>query len=159
MDTLHPKTLVILTSSNSVPSTIPVSHLVTSTPRMAVGDIPADSNPLFSNRGRVMTDDIQARIAAYRHPEQSNEIPVLQPPYLIQGISASLMCLAEIRGIHATCYILSSWNQNPEGRDVEKLVAKVRDELCGVELNVDDVLNGWKMAVGIFGAEKMSVYL
>jgi hypothetical protein len=155
---LHPKNLIILTSSNSVPSTIPISQLITSTPRMAIGGIPIPSNPLFSNRGRVTRDTIQARITAHQHPDQS-EIPILQTPYMIQGISASLICLAEIKGIHAVCYIVSCRIESPDRRDIEKLVSKVKDQLGGIELNVNDILKGWRTVFGISGYEKMSIYL
>ena len=160
IDTLHPKNLVILTSSTSVPSTIPISFLQTSTKLEAIGGIRADPNPLFSNRGRVTGQDIQSRIHASQHPEETSEIPLLRPPNMIQGIAASLMSLAEVHGIHATCFVFSSWvGEGLEKRDVEKVVGKVQDCLGGVQVNVQDVLKGWKHALGVSGVGKSSIYL
>lgn len=160
LHTLHPLNLVILSSSTSVPSSIPISLLRTSTPAIAIGGIHADPNPLFSNRGRVTGQDIQRRIRAAHDPYGEGEIPLLQPPNMIQGIAASLISLAEVHGIHASCFVFSSWiGETLEKRDVEALVKKLQDSLKGTRINVQDVLKGWKEAIGMSVAEKSSIYL
>lgn len=79
---------------------------------------------------------------------------------MIQGIAASLMSLAEVHGIHGTCFVFSSWiGEGLERRDVERVVSKLDDCLLGTQVNVQDVLKGWKQAVGASGAEKSSIYL
>jgi len=160
LNALHPKNLVILASSTSVPSTIPISLLRTSTKLEAVGGLHADPNPLFSNRHRVTGRDIQSRIRASQHPEEVGEIPLLQPPNMIQGIAAALMSLAEVHAIHGTCFVFSSWiGEGLERRDVERVVSKLDDCLGGTQVNVQDVLKGWKQAIGASGTEKSSIYL
>jgi hypothetical protein len=157
LDTLHPTNLVIVASSNSVPSTIPVSILRTSTKLEAIGGIPADPSPLHSNRRRVTAQDIQSRIKASQHPAEAGEIPLLQPPNMIQGIAASLMSLAEVHGIHATCFVFSSWiGPELEKKDAERVVSHLRNCLKGVPVNVDDLIKGWKQASG---TERSSIYL
>jgi hypothetical protein len=79
---------------------------------------------------------------------------------MIQGIAASLMSLAEIHAIHATCFVFSTWiGEGLERRDVERVVSKLDDCLGGTQVNVQDVLKGWKQAIGASGAEKSSIYL
>ena len=80
---------------------------------------------------------------------------------MIQGIAASLMGLAEVHGIVGTCYVFSSWvGEGLERRDVENVVGKMYDGcLRGVKVNVQDVMNGWKQALGSSAGEKSSIYL
>lgn len=104
--------------------------------------------------------DIQSRIHAAKNPKEVGEIPLLQPPNMIQGIAASLMSLAEVHGIHGTCFVFSTWiGEGLEKRDVEIVVKKLEDCLKGVQVNSQDVMNGWKHALGASGAEKSSIYL
>ena len=104
--------------------------------------------------------DIQSRIRAAKNPSEVGEIPLLQPPNMIQGIAASLMSLAEVHGIHGTYFVFSAWiGAGLEKRDVEIVVRKLEDCLKGVQINSQDVLNGWKHAFGASGAEKSSIYL
>jgi hypothetical protein len=160
LETLHPTNLVIITSSNSVPSSIPISLLRTSTKQEAIGGVHADPNPLFSNRRRVTGRDIQARIHAAKDHKEVGEIPLLQPPNMIQGIAASLMSLAEVHGIYGTCFVFSTWiGEGLEKRDVEIVVRKLQDCLKGVQVNSQNVLNGWRHTLGASGAERSSIYL
>jgi hypothetical protein len=162
LDTLHPENLVVLTSSKSVPHTHPVSLLRTSHPLKGVGGLPADANPLFSNRGRVTRGDIAKRVAATTPDKiQETEVPLLQPPNMIQGIAASIMSLAEIHGIHATCFIVSEWiGDRLEERDVEKVVVKMNDALRGSgTISNEDFKSTWRQALAVSGAEKSSIYL
>ena len=104
--------------------------------------------------------DIEARIHAAKNPKEVGEIPLLQPPNMIQGIAASLMSLAEVHGIHGTCFVFSNWiGEGLEKRDVEIVARKLQDCLKGVQVNSQDVLDGWKHALATSGAEKSSIYL
>lgn len=80
---------------------------------------------------------------------------------MIQGIAASLMGLAEIHGIVGTCFVFSSWvGEGLEKRDVESVVQKMEDGcLPGVKVNVQDVMDGWRQALGTTAGEKSSIYL
>jgi hypothetical protein len=79
---------------------------------------------------------------------------------MIQGVAAKLMELAEIHGIRATAFVFSTWVAGGlEKRDVEKVVGKL-DDLCrGARVDPDDILKGWKKAIGNSAAEKSSIYL
>jgi len=157
LNSFHPTNLVILTSSKAVPSNIPVSFLSTSTSPTAIGGQPADRNPLFSNRRITTPRDIQARIAAHQHPQESDELPLLQPPHMIQGIPAALISSAEIYGIHATCLIISTWlGEDLEKRDVEKLCKKLNQVLKGLNVDAEAILKGWNHSLGI---ERSTIYL
>lgn len=160
LSTLHPTNLVILTSSTTVPSSIPVSVLRTSHHPKAIGGHDADFNPLFSNRGRVSRADIKARLETSLDPAAHGEIPLLTPPNMIQGVSASLMEGAEVHGIVGTCFVFSSWlGDGLDKGDVERVVKKMGDALRGVKVSVDDVLKGWKRCLGGSEKEKASIYL
>ena len=160
LDAFRPSNLIILTSAESIPSVIPVSLLRTSTAAIAVGGLPADPVPLFSNARRVSMRDIQGRMEAVQHVEDSIEIALLPPPYMIQGIAASLMDLAEVYGIHATCFILSSWiGDGLELRDAERLAAKMNDCLKQQMIDPQDILEGWKSGLGGQGSGNSSIYL
>jgi len=160
LDTLQPRNLVVVTSSNAIPSTIPVSLLCTSTPATAAGGVHADAYSLFSNRRLVRSGDIQARIRAAQSPKTAWEIPLLQPPKMILGIAASLMSLAEIHGIHATCFIFSTWiGEDLDRRDAERFVAHLTDVLKGIRIDVNDVLKGWKQSFGVSWVDKSSIYI
>jgi hypothetical protein len=80
---------------------------------------------------------------------------------MIQGIAASLMGLAEVHGIVGTCFVFSSWvGDGLEKRDVENVVGKLYEGgLRGVRINVQDVMNGWKQALGGTAGDKSSIYL
>lgn len=79
---------------------------------------------------------------------------------MIQGIAASLMSLAEIHGIHATCFVVSAWiGDRLEDKDVEKLVTKLNDTLRGGRVNPHVVKKTWQQALGLSEAEKSSIYL
>ena len=79
---------------------------------------------------------------------------------MIQGIAASLMGLAEVHGIPATCFVISSWvGANLEAHDVERVVTKLSDVLGGVTVDRDCILKGWHRALGVTGTEKSSIYL
>jgi len=162
LDILHPTNLVVLTSSKSVPHTCPVSLLRTSHPFKAIGGLPADPYPLFSNRRRVTREDIAARRAATDPGHIAEvEVPLLQPPNMIQGIAASLMSLAEVHGIHATCFVVSEWiGDRLEDGDVERVVEKLNDTLRGAgRVHSHIVKKTWRQALGLSGAEKSSIYL
>jgi hypothetical protein len=60
-----------------------------------------------------------------------------------------------------TCFVFSSWvGERLERRDVENVVRKVNDMgVGGVEVNVKDVMDGWKLALGASAGEKSSIYL
>jgi len=157
LNSFHPTNLIILTSSKAVPSNIPVSFLSTSTSPTAIGGQPADRNPLFSNRRITTPRDIQARIAAHQHPQESDELPLLQTPHMIQGLPAALLSLAEIYGIHATCLIISAWvGEDLEKRDVEKLCKKLSHVLNGVHVDAQNIFKGWNHSLGI---ERSTIYL
>lgn len=160
LSTFHPTNLVVLTSSTTVPSSLPISILRTSHHPKAIGGQAADFNPLFSNRGRVSRGDIQARLQASQNPAAHSEIPLLTPPNMIQGIAASLMEGAELHGIVGTCFIFSSWlGDGLDKEDVKRVVTKLGDTLRGVNISVDDVLKGWKRCLGSSQNEKSSIYL
>jgi hypothetical protein len=80
---------------------------------------------------------------------------------MIQGVAAAVMGLAEVHGIVGTCYVFSSWvGEGLERRDVENVVGKLYEGgLRGVKINVQDVMNGWKQALGATAGEKSSIYL
>jgi len=71
------------------------------------------------------------------------------------------MGLAEVHGIVGTCFVFSSWvGEELERRDVENVVDKMYDGcLRGVKVNVQDVMNGWKQALGASAGDKSSIYL
>ena len=113
-------------------------------------------NPLFSNRGRVTRERLAERRAAAHL-----EIPLLQPPNMIQGIAASVMALAEVHGIHAVCFVVSEWvGEQLEDGDVEKIVHKLNEVLSGEgSVSVGDVRKTWRQAFESSGAQKASIYL
>jgi hypothetical protein len=80
---------------------------------------------------------------------------------MIQGVAAAVMGLAEVHGIVGTCFVFSSWvGEGLERRDVENVVGKLYEGgLRGVKINVQDVMNGWKQALGATAGEKSSIYL
>ena len=80
---------------------------------------------------------------------------------MIQGVAAAVMGLAEVHGIVGTCYVFSSWvGEGLERRDVENVVGKLYEGgLRGVKINVQDVMDGWKQALGASAGEKSSIYL
>jgi hypothetical protein len=80
---------------------------------------------------------------------------------MIQGVAAAVMGLAEVHGIVGTCYVFSSWvGEGLERKDVENVVGKLYEGgLRGVKINVQDVMNGWKQALGATAGEKSSIYL
>jgi len=79
---------------------------------------------------------------------------------MIQGIAAALISLAEIHGIHATCFVLSSWiGGGLEEKDVDKMAAKLDDTLKGVPVSRRDIMKTWKAASGLSGVERSTLYL
>jgi len=80
---------------------------------------------------------------------------------MIQGVAAAVMGLAEVHGIVGTCFVFSSWvGEGLERRDVENVLGKLYEGgLRGVKINVQDVMNGWKQALGATAGEKSSIYL
>jgi hypothetical protein len=79
---------------------------------------------------------------------------------MIQGIAAALMSLAEFHGIRGTCFVFSSWiGGGLERRDVERVVRDLGDILMGVQVKTDQVLKGWRIALGSSNADKLSIYL
>ena len=80
---------------------------------------------------------------------------------MIQGVAAAVMGLAEVHGIVGTCFVFSSWvGEGLERRDVENVLGKLYEGgLRGVKINVQDVMDGWKQALGATAGEKSSIYL
>jgi len=147
LQVMEPSRLVLLGSPSSIPSSDPITMLrTTAATFQSLPGVLADPNPVHSNRRRVSPEDIQARISAHRHPLQSDDIPLLLPPKMVEGFEASFCWWAEICGIPALYFAVSLHiGENLEKTDLRKIVKKVDDflERTVTDAEMDLVVNHW----------------
>jgi hypothetical protein len=134
LQTIQPVQMVLLGAPSSVPSSTPIFTLRSSAPLPPTG--PGKAH-----------EEIQSGIATLRLTESDN-VPLLLPPKMVEGFEASFCSLGEIFGIPTVYFGVSLHvGENLEKAEFSRIVREIERGL-GIkvtEKEVDLVVNSWRL--------------
>jgi len=132
LQTIQPVQMVLLGAPSSVPSSTPIFMLQTSAPPLATGKA---------------HEEIQSGIAALQLTESDN-VPLLLPPKMVEGFDASFCSLAEIFGIPTVYFGVSVHvGETLEKAEFGRIVRGI-ERVLGTKVTdkeVDLVVNSWRL--------------